>query len=113
MGDGYYLPFEDKKFDLVTCFYMLGHVENPEIVLDELIRVAKDSAVFIITMHDNIPDGYNEKIWRFTDDGERIYAPTILEKDLILKKLHIIKEYPNFVGSHVLYIEACKRRKNE
>lgn len=45
-GDGRALPFSDNSFDCVTAFGILHHVEHPEIVITELLRVAR-KAVFI------------------------------------------------------------------
>ncbi len=46
-ADGQYLPFEDASFDYVICSHILEHVENPELLIRELTRVA--SAGYIET----------------------------------------------------------------
>jgi ubiquinone/menaquinone biosynthesis C-methylase UbiE len=43
---GYQLPFRDASFDIVTEFGVLHHVKRPEIVLREMLRVAR-YAVFL------------------------------------------------------------------
>lgn len=45
-GVGEHLPFADGEFDLVCEFGMLHHVPKPELVVAEMLRVAK-RAVFI------------------------------------------------------------------
>jgi SAM-dependent methyltransferase len=45
-GSGYNLPFPDRSFDCVTAFAVLHHVEDPERVIREMLRVAKQ-AIFI------------------------------------------------------------------
>lgn len=40
-GDAHNLPFEDKAFDLVVGLEVLEHVEDPEAVLAEMVRVTK------------------------------------------------------------------------
>ncbi|MBP8788766.1 MAG: class I SAM-dependent methyltransferase [Moraxellaceae bacterium] len=45
-GDATNLPFEDSSFDMVCEFSMLHHVRNPEIVVKEMLRVAR-KAIFI------------------------------------------------------------------
>ena len=39
------LPFEDKSFDIVTCFRLLTHEENWKVQISELCRVAKYSVI--------------------------------------------------------------------
>ena len=35
------LPFEDEKFDIVTCWAVIEHVRQPQVALQELIRVLR------------------------------------------------------------------------
>lgn len=39
-ADGQYLPFADKAFDYVICSHVLEHVEDPDLLISELMRVA-------------------------------------------------------------------------
>ena len=40
-GDATHLDFEDGSFDVVSAFGVLHHVEDPSVVLAEMLRVAK------------------------------------------------------------------------
>lgn len=42
------LPFEDNRFDVVTCLGSLEHFVDPGKALNEMIRVAKDDAIFVL-----------------------------------------------------------------
>jgi 2-polyprenyl-3-methyl-5-hydroxy-6-metoxy-1,4-benzoquinol methylase len=42
------LPFEDHRFDVVTCLGALEHFVNPQKALQEMIRVAKPDATFLL-----------------------------------------------------------------
>lgn len=42
------LPFEDNRFDVVTCLGSLEHFVNPSAALNEMIRVAKNDATYIL-----------------------------------------------------------------
>lgn len=42
------LPFEDNRFNLVTCLGSLEHFLDPESALKEMIRVAQENARFMI-----------------------------------------------------------------
>ena len=48
-GDLRALPFADGEFDLVVCFEVIEHVEEPERVLDELARVLARHGVLCIS----------------------------------------------------------------
>ncbi len=39
-ADGQYLPFADNTFDYVICSHVLEHVEDPDLLISELMRVA-------------------------------------------------------------------------
>lgn len=39
-ADGQFLPFSDKAFDYVICSHVLEHVEDPHLLISELMRVA-------------------------------------------------------------------------
>jgi SAM-dependent methyltransferase len=45
-GSGYALPFADRSIDCVTAFGVLHHVEEPQRVIAEMLRVAK-KAIFV------------------------------------------------------------------
>lgn len=47
-GPGESLPFEENRFDLVTCLGSLEHFLDPVAAVKEMVRVSKDDAKFII-----------------------------------------------------------------
>ena len=48
-GDINKMPFENKKFDLVTCFETIEHVKNYNTSLKEIKRVLKDDGILIMS----------------------------------------------------------------
>jgi len=46
--DAQYLPFKSESFDLIHCSHLLEHVDNPNLVIEEIKRVAKPNAKIII-----------------------------------------------------------------
>ncbi len=42
------LSFKKKVFDLVTCFEVLEHIENPQIVINEISRVIKRNGYLLV-----------------------------------------------------------------
>ena len=52
--DGEHLPFSDNSFDMVYCWEVLHHVENPDIVMREMARVASNYVVVFEPNRNNI-----------------------------------------------------------
>lgn len=48
-GAGEALPFADNSFDLVTCWDVLEHVQDPELLLAEISRVVRPGGRVLIT----------------------------------------------------------------
>jgi SAM-dependent methyltransferase len=48
-GDVHALPFEDQRFDLVTCFEVIEHVDRQDEVIAELARVLAPGGVLAIS----------------------------------------------------------------
>lgn len=46
LGDARKLPYPDNSFEVVTSFGVLHHTENPQLVIDEMLRVSS-SAIYI------------------------------------------------------------------
>lgn len=42
------LPFHDARFDAVFCRLLLNHVQNPELVVQEVVRVLQPGGIFIL-----------------------------------------------------------------
>lgn len=47
-GPAEVLPFEDKRFDVVSCLGSLEHFLDPKAALREMLRVAKPKAIFLL-----------------------------------------------------------------
>ena len=84
LGDAHNLPFTGSAFDCVKCTELLEHVENPEKVIKEILRILTPSGYLILSMPFNIPihaDPYD--FYRFTDYKLR----KMLEKDFEIKTM--------------------------
>ena len=57
--DGKNIPFPENSFDLVLINYVLHHAENPEALLIEAKRVAKNK----IIIFEDLPEGFFSKIY--------------------------------------------------
>ena len=49
------LPIKNGFFDIVVCLETLEHITNPEKVMEEMLRIGKKDAIFILSM----PNDYN------------------------------------------------------
>lgn len=90
--NGYDIPFEDNKFDVVTCIDVIEHVEDYDRLIDEMLRVSK-RIVFIQTPNRRPeytnPDGTPKNYWHLREWSFE-------EFDQILKK-HVVKVDWNFI----------------
>lgn len=48
-ASGENIPFEENEFDIVVCFDVLEHVQNPDVLLTESLRVLKPGGHFYST----------------------------------------------------------------
>lgn len=48
------LDYNNNKFDVITCFLTLHHVENLDIILNEIYRILKKGGLLVIIEHDCI-----------------------------------------------------------
>lgn len=114
------LPFQEESFDLVCAFDVIEHVEQDQLAVYEMKRVAKKNAVLLITVpafkslwshHDIINHHFRrykcnqiEKLFENQKDGTKIFAsyfnfflyPPIL---LVRTLSNIIKSEKNRPGS--------------
>lgn len=71
LGDVEHLPFADESFDVVIAGEIIEHMEDPQILVDELKRVCKLTGTVILstvdtTCDDAIAHGeYPEHVWEF------------------------------------------------
>jgi SAM-dependent methyltransferase len=84
------LPFRDESFDLVCAFDVIEHVEDDQLAVSEMKRVAKKDALLFITVpafmelwshHDIINHHFRryklnqvEKLFDQVDNGEKIFS---------------------------------------
>ena len=50
-GTGENLHYSDKSFDIVLCFNVLDHTNNPSKVLNEIYRVLAENGEFLLWIH--------------------------------------------------------------
>ncbi len=67
-GSAEALPFEDNKFHFVTCLGALEHFTDPLKALREMIRTAKDDAVFLLLVPNK--DFLTRKLGLFSGTGQ-------------------------------------------
>lgn len=79
--DAHYLPFRDKTFDFITCYYLIEHIDNPSSVVLELKRVSEHGYI-------QCPSWFNEIIY-----GDRMHKWFIFYKngELLTKRKDNLK----------------------
>jgi 2-polyprenyl-3-methyl-5-hydroxy-6-metoxy-1,4-benzoquinol methylase len=101
------LPFSDEYFDIVTSFHVLEHVESPERVISEMLRVLRpDGSLFVECPNYLYPqEGHYEIAW----------IPC-LPKPLASRYLRMIGRSSQFI-EHIQYVHPYRLerafRKND
>ena len=82
-GDLRQLDFEDDTFELVVCFEVIEHVEDPFAVLDELVRVLAPGGLLLVSSpnRDVYPPGNPHHLHEF--------VPAELEAELAARLPHV------------------------
>jgi ubiquinone/menaquinone biosynthesis C-methylase UbiE len=65
------LPFANDTFDLVTCAWVLEHLEQPESAFREIARVLKPGGHFLFLT----PNVWNYNVWIIRSVPHRFHAP--------------------------------------
>lgn len=86
------MPFKDKVFDYVICSHLLEHVEKPDQVINEIMRVGKAGYI-------EVPYEGSSKIWDFSthlwycrqEKGQLVFTAK--------KNIYFDKEIDDFVES--------------
>lgn len=88
-----HLPFENSSFDLVTCFEVLEHLENPALAIKEINRILKGSGHFLaLVPTENI---LFRTIWFFWSNfgPGKVWQNTHLQKFADHKLDMLLKEF--------------------
>jgi ubiquinone/menaquinone biosynthesis C-methylase UbiE len=69
-GDVTALPYEDGRFDLIVCFEVIEHLENPSDALDEFRRLLSPSGVLALSSPNRAvyPPGNPHHVHEYTPD---------------------------------------------
>ena len=67
-GDIRSLDFEDDGFEMVVCFEVIEHVEDPSVVFDELVRVLAPGGLLLVSSPNRgvYPPGNPHHLHEFT-----------------------------------------------
>jgi len=81
--DCHYLPFKEKAFDFVTCYYLVEHVDDPWCLFKELKRVSKHGYI-------QCPSWFNEILY-----GEKVHKWIVIKHNgkLYVKKIDNNKKF--------------------
>ncbi len=96
-GDLSRLDLEDDRFELVVCFEVIEHVEDPGTVLDELVRVLAPGGVLLVSSPNRgvYPPGNPHHLHEF--------VPSELEAELSarLANVHLLRQRDYLVSAIV------------
>lgn len=75
------MPFKDKTFDYVICSHLLEHVENPEKVIQEIMRVGKSGYIEVPFEGSSKITDFMSHLWYCRKENEKIIFTA--KKDII------------------------------
>lgn len=107
------LPFQDQSFDLVCAFDVIEHVEDDQLAVSEMKRVAKENGVLLITVpafmslwshHDVINHHFRryrikeiERLFDQQNDGNKIFVSYF--NFFLFPPIYIIRQLSNLLIS--------------
>jgi 2-polyprenyl-3-methyl-5-hydroxy-6-metoxy-1,4-benzoquinol methylase len=121
LGDAEHMPFKKSSFDLITCFETIEHLNNPELMLNDVHQILKPNGVFLFSTP---TPGPFSTIIRILSREPSLFHPSIrsihqwikalnsfkvvaIEPYLLLPipstlfKKYFIFKAPKFISSHV------------
>ncbi|MGC8505438.1 MAG: class I SAM-dependent methyltransferase [Thermoplasmata archaeon] len=104
-GNIFDLPYEDDSFDLVVLFRVMHHIENPQDLYREIMRVAKDGATVIVSVPNVRMTEFRGidtiKLVAKGDNGHSIFAGPLecyMHEGFRLESIHGLGLFDNAVG---------------
>jgi len=93
VAEGCNLPFADNSFDYVICRHVIEHLENPELLLNEIKRVANKGYISAPCgfWESKSPGGYH-RWFVFVKDNILILERKIMQKD---RKYYDLSKFKN------------------
>lgn len=91
------IPFEDNTFDVVYSYYAFEHVEDPQKVLSESLRVLKPGGIlyFVFPNYGSFWEGHYGTLWFpfLSKSTGKWYVEKILKRDaFMIDELQLIKK---------------------
>jgi ubiquinone/menaquinone biosynthesis C-methylase UbiE len=103
-GNIYKLPFKDAEFDTVFSSHVLEHLDNPQLAIDESIRVSKKRIIHVV------PEG-NVDIKNFGTKHLKIYNRINFLQHFEYSQMSILS-YESLQDTHMNSLFICLE-KNE
>jgi ubiquinone/menaquinone biosynthesis C-methylase UbiE len=97
--DGYHLPFDDNRFDLIILSHVLEHVEHERLLLREIKRV---TGYVVIEVPLDYKRGVDKRIKHFLAYGHiNMYTPTSLRYLLNTEGFEVEKDLTSMIEPEV------------
>ena len=84
------LPYDSNSFDLVLCTDVLEHLENPKLIVSELVRICSPSGMVSIVVPDGDVDQFFGHYWFWNEQSLR---ELLTEWDAKVSRLPVTREF--------------------
>jgi 2-polyprenyl-3-methyl-5-hydroxy-6-metoxy-1,4-benzoquinol methylase len=82
------IDFVEKKFDIITLWHVMEHLENPQIIFEKLRKIIKDDGILIFQVPNNESMGFKfgKENWFHLDSPRHLAIPNKKTIEIICKK---------------------------
>jgi 2-polyprenyl-3-methyl-5-hydroxy-6-metoxy-1,4-benzoquinol methylase len=101
---------QDNDFDVITCFNVIEHLDDPKKFLDECYKRLKQNGILVIGTHDIESETHNtlKSEWKqITEDGDHLFyfSQSTMKKFAEMNGYKVIKTHKPIDPSFTIYLE--------
>lgn len=106
------IPISDNSFDMVICFEVIEHLQEPLNAIKELSRVLKKDGILILTAP-NLCAAHQKPHYYYSGFSNEFFTSAVIQKCKVLS-LEFLGIEGNFINAHsseLLHLIACQKNR--